>query len=47
MVVTMIIAGNKNVMGRFAVRGALKVFGWLATAVASAAVLAMLGGLLL
>jgi len=41
MVVTMLLASNHNVMGRFVIKGGLKVAGWLATVMMALAVLAM------
>ena len=42
MLVMMILAGRPDIMGRFAVHGALKLFGWIATAFMAAVVAAML-----
>jgi len=41
MVVMMVLAARKDVMGRYAISSRLKIFGWLATAVMAAAVIAM------
>ena len=41
MVVMMLMATNRQVMGRFVIRGGLKVFGWLATVLMAGTVLAM------
>jgi Mn2+/Fe2+ NRAMP family transporter len=41
MVVMMLMATNRRVMGRFVIRGGLKVFGWLATVLMAGTVLAM------
>jgi NRAMP (natural resistance-associated macrophage protein)-like metal ion transporter len=41
MVVTMLLASNHRVMGKFVIKGALKTAGWLATAMMGLAVLAM------
>jgi NRAMP (natural resistance-associated macrophage protein)-like metal ion transporter len=41
MVVMMLMATNRQVMGRFVIRGGLKVFGWLATALMAGTVLAL------
>ena len=41
MVVMMLLASRKEVMGRYAISTRLKFFGWLATAVMAAAVIAM------
>jgi NRAMP (natural resistance-associated macrophage protein)-like metal ion transporter len=41
MVVMMLMATNHQVMGRFVIRGGLKVFGWLATVLMAGTVLAM------
>ena len=42
MVMMMVMAARSDIMGRFAIGGALKWLGWLATAVMAAAVIAML-----
>jgi Mn2+/Fe2+ NRAMP family transporter len=42
MTTMMLMAARSDIMGRFAVRGALKLLGWIATAVMAAAVIAML-----
>ena len=42
MVVMMLMAQRRSIMGAFTINGALKLFGWLATAVMAASVLAML-----
>ncbi|MFL6717498.1 MAG: NRAMP family divalent metal transporter [Burkholderiaceae bacterium] len=41
MVVMMLMATNHQVMGKFVIRGGLKVFGWLATVLMAVTVLAM------
>ena len=41
MVMMMLITSNRKIMGKFVLSGALKVFGWLATAVMAAAALGM------
>jgi Mn2+/Fe2+ NRAMP family transporter len=41
MVVMMLMATNRQVMGRFVIGGGLKVFGWLATVLMAGTVLAM------
>lgn len=41
MVVMMIMAGRKAIMGRFVIRTRLKVLGWIATSVMAMAVVAM------
>jgi Mn2+/Fe2+ NRAMP family transporter len=41
MVMMMLITSNRKIMGKFILSGALKVFGWLATAVMAAAALGM------
>ncbi len=41
LAVMMLVAGRKEVMGSLAVRGALKVLGWLCTVVMAFAVVAM------
>ncbi len=47
MAVMMLLASRSDVMGRLALPLTLKIFGWLATAVMAAAVLAMIGTRLL
>ena len=42
MVVMMLMAQRRSIMGAFTINGALKLFGWLATAVMAASVLAMI-----
>ena len=42
MVAMMVMASRTDIMGAFALRGTLRIFGWLATAVMAAAVAAML-----
>jgi len=42
MVVMMLMAGNRTVMGRFVIRTRLKVLGWLATGVMALAVVGMI-----
>jgi Mn2+/Fe2+ NRAMP family transporter len=41
MVVTMLLASNHRVMGKFVIKGGLKIAGWLATAMMGLAVLTM------
>ena len=41
MAIIMMMATNKNVMGRFEIRGYLKIVGWIATAVMAAASIVM------
>ena len=41
MIVMMVLASRREVMGRYAISLRLKIFGWLATAVMAAAVIAM------
>jgi NRAMP (natural resistance-associated macrophage protein)-like metal ion transporter len=42
MVMVMLLTSNKKIMGKFAIRGALRAFGWVATAVMAAAALGLL-----
>ncbi|GAA4478543.1 NRAMP family divalent metal transporter [Gluconacetobacter asukensis] len=46
MVVMMVVAARRDVMGRFAIRGPLRWLGWIATLLMGGVVLAMFGALL-
>ena len=43
MAIMMLISVNKKIMGKYIVRGALRIVGWIATIVMAVATAAMIG----
>jgi Mn2+/Fe2+ NRAMP family transporter len=47
MAMMMFISSNKNIMGKFAIKGVLRNVGWLATGVMAAAAIVMIATMIL